>query len=119
MHDYLLLLHESPEDFAHYSPEEMQQIIMEYRDWYTKLAAADRVRGSNKLMDEPGKILRMDQGKLLVTDGPYSETKELIGGYFVISAASYEEAVEISRECPHLKYGGRIEVRQVDAMPQE
>lgn len=114
MHEYLLLLHESPADFQDFSPEEMQRIIMEYREWYTKLAAADRVRGSNKLADEPGKVLRLDGDKLLVTDGPYSETKELIGGYFIIAAASYEEAVELSRDCPHLTYGGRIELRQVE-----
>ena len=47
------------------------------------------------------------------TDGPYSETKEVLGGYYTIEAASYEEAVSRALEHPHLEYGGTIEVRQV------
>ena len=62
------------------------------------------------------------------TDGPsrgrrrqgpgraYSETKEIVGGYFQIRAASYEEAVEIAEGCPHLEFGGSIEIREIDAV---
>jgi len=46
--------------------------------------------------------------------GLYSETKEVLGGYYIIEAASYDQAIERSRDCPHLEYGGTIEVRQVD-----
>jgi hypothetical protein len=52
----------------------------------------------------------------LVIDGPYSETKEIIGGYYVIEAPDYAGAVELLRDCPHLSYG-KIEVRQHDEMP--
>ncbi len=48
------------------------------------------------------------------TDGPFAEAKEVIGGIFTIDADSYDEAVEISKDCPHLKYGGWIEVREVE-----
>jgi hypothetical protein len=51
-----------------------------------------------------------------VTDGPYSEAAEVLGGYFAIEAASYDEAVEIARTCPHLTGGQWIEVRQVDSI---
>ena len=56
----------------------------------------------------------MRDGQVRVTDGPYAEVKEVVGGYFLIRASSYDVAVEIARTCPHLRYGGRIEVRQVD-----
>ena len=51
----------------------------------------------------------------MVTDGPYSETKEWLGGYYMIEVPNYEAAVEVSRGCPHLEYGGTIELREVDA----
>ena len=51
---------------------------------------------------------------LRVTDGPFAEAKEVIGGYFTIEAADYNEAVEICSDCPHLTYGGRIELREVE-----
>ena len=50
---------------------------------------------------------------IIVTDGPYSETKELVGGYYVIEAADYAEAIEIAKTSPHLRFGGRIEVREI------
>ena len=49
-------------------------------------------------------------------DGPYSEAKEVMGGFFVIEAADYDEAVKISSDCPHLRAGRRIELRQVDPL---
>jgi hypothetical protein len=49
-----------------------------------------------------------------VTDGPYSESKEILGGFYIIEATDYAQALERSQDCPHLGYGGTIEVRQVD-----
>jgi hypothetical protein len=49
-------------------------------------------------------------------DGPYAEAKEVVGGYYQIEAESYAEAIELCEDHPHLKYGGRIEVREVDRM---
>ncbi len=60
--------------------------------------------------------MRGKNGQVRVTDGPYSETKEVLGGYYTIEAASYEQALDRARDCPHLEYGGTIEVRQVDEM---
>ena len=60
--------------------------------------------------------LRRQDGELRVLDGPFSETKEIIGGYFAIQAEDYDEAVRLAEGCPHLDYGGLIELRQVDAL---
>jgi hypothetical protein len=57
--------------------------------------------------------MRSQDGHPRATDGPYSETKEVLGGYYTIEAASYEEAVLRANDHPHLEYGGTIEVRQV------
>jgi hypothetical protein len=81
--------------------------------WGNQARQAGFLVGSNKLVDDGGKIMR---GKTLVTDGPYSETKELLGGYYLIEAANYDEAVRRSKDHPHLEHG-TIEVREVEKLP--
>jgi hypothetical protein len=74
------------------------------------------MRGGEKLTGDGGRRLRLQGGKVSVTDGPYSEAAEVLGGYFAIEAADYDEAVAIARTCPHLTGDQWIEVRQIDAM---
>jgi hypothetical protein len=114
MPQYILLLHETPSDFSNVSAEEMQQIIGEYVAWRRKIETEGKYAGSNKLRDDGGRLISMRNGMARVVDGPYAEAKEVMGGYFIISAANYDEAVETSKGCPHLKYGGWIEVREIE-----
>ncbi len=114
MSQFILLLHETPSDFSNVSAEEMQQIVGEYVAWRRKIESEGRYAGSNKLKDEGGRHVSSRNGQVRVVDGPYAEAKEVMGGYFVVNAANYDEAVEISKGCPHLKYGGWIEVREIE-----
>ena len=116
MAKYMLLLHDNPASFADVSPEQMQKVIEKYMAWGNRLRQAGLMHAGDKLTDEPGKVVRRREGQVRVTDGPYSETKEVLGGYYIIEAASYDQAIERSRDCPHLEYGGTIEVRQVDML---
>ena len=116
MPNYMLLLHEQPMDYSQFSPEQIEAVIGEYIAWRKKIEADGKYVGSDKLKDEGGRHLVGTNGDFRVTDGPYAEAKEVIGGYYTISANDYEEAVEISRSCPHLKYGGRIELREVESL---
>ncbi len=93
------------------SPAEMQEVIERYSAWAAKLAAEGRMAGGNKLKDGTARHLT----KLGVIDGPFPETKEIIGGYFLIEAANYDEAAAIAQSCPHLDFG-RIEIREVDVV---
>src|SRR5262245_6557080 len=102
MAKYLLLLYDNPAAYANVSPEEMQKVIEKYMAWGDKLRKAGLVHGSNKLTEEPGKVMRRKDAQVRVTDGPYSETKEILGGYYLIEAADYDQAVELARDCPHL-----------------
>jgi len=111
---YMLLLHDNPASFADVSPEQMQKVIEKYIAWGNRLREAGVMHAGDKLTGEPGKVLRSNNGNVRITDGPYSETKEVLGGYYIIEASSYEQAIDRSRDCPHLQYGGTIEVRQVD-----
>lgn len=114
MPGYLLLLHEKPSDFSNLSPDAIQAVIAEYVEWSQKIAEQGKLVGGQKLKDEGGKHLSGFGDDFRATDGPFAEAKEVVGGIFTINAASYDEAVEVSKDCPHLKYGGRIEVREVE-----
>ena len=116
MPQFMLLLHESPSDFSKVSAEEMQKIIGEYIAWRRKIEAEGKFAGGEKLKDEGGRHVSMRNGMARVVDGPYTEAKEVMGGYFIIKASSYDEAVETSKDCPHLKYGGWIEVREIEQL---
>jgi hypothetical protein len=114
MENYILLLHQSTTARPEMSPDEIQAIIARYKAWGQKLREAGRFVGSNKLEDGTGRVLLGAGGKVRITDGPYAETKDVVSGYFVIAAGSYEEAVEMCRDCPHLELGfGAIEIRKV------
>lgn len=107
MSKFMLLLHNDPSGWAKLSPEEMQKAIEKYSAWRKK--AVD----SNRLTVDAGKIVRSQNGKPRVSDGPYSETKEILGGYYTIEAANYDDAVEKALTHPHVEYGGTVEIRQV------
>jgi hypothetical protein len=112
MANFMLFLHERT-IASDLSRDEATRMINEYSAWATKMRQEGRYVASDKLTDDPGKVLRTKGGKTVTTDGPYAETKEIVGGYFCIKAANYDEAVTIAQTCPHLKYGGEIEVRMV------
>lgn len=115
MAKFMLILHETPNDYRKLSPEEMQKLIEKYNAWAGKLGAAGKLAGGDKLKEDGGKIVSLKLAKVAVVDGPYSEAKEVVGGYFILEAANYAEAVELVRDCPHLPFG-RIEIREVDPM---
>jgi len=115
MPKFMLLLHDSPSQARRIAPGDMAKVLGEYRAWSEKLRAAGQYDDGNKLADDAGRIMRPGKdGGISVTDGPFAETKELLGGYYIVVAPDYDAAVEIARGSPHLKYGGRIEVRRVD-----
>jgi hypothetical protein len=116
MANFLLLLHQTPTSFRNLSPEEIQKILGSYIAWRESLVKQNKMRGGEKLTDDGGRRLRIQSGKVSVTDGPYSESQEILGGFFMIEAANYDEAVAIAQTCPHLVDGKWIEVRQVDAI---
>ena len=115
MTQFLLLLYSDPTEWLKMPTEEKQKWFGKYMAWGTQARQAGSLVGSNKLVDEAGKVLR---GQKAVTDGPYSETKEVLGGYYLIEAANYDDAVRRCKDHPHLEHGGTIEVRQIEVMPR-
>jgi hypothetical protein len=81
-----------------------------------ELAAKGKIRGGSPLHPETeGARVRLSAGKPSVTDGPFMETKEVIGGFFMIDCKDMKEAIAIAKRCPHIKVGF-VEVRQVIPM---
>ena len=115
MPQYLLLLHDDATGWAKLSADERKWWMEKYGAYREGLKAKKAWIGGQKLADEPGLILRGAGDDVRVTDGPYSETKEWLGGYFLVEAPTYRAAVELARDCPTLLHGGTIELREVDA----
>jgi hypothetical protein len=113
MAKFMMLLHNTPGVWNNLSPEQLQQKIARYQAWAQKIRSSGRHVSSEKLGEEGGKLLQSQGGRLAITDGPYSESKEVVGGYFLFRAADYDEAIELTRDCPFLE-DGTIVLRQTD-----
>ncbi len=95
------------------SPEEMQAMMKKWMDWIGGIAAQNKlVDRGNRLMSG-GNVVKANK---VVTDGPYTEIKELIGGYTLVKADSLAEATEMAHGCPILGIGGNVEVREINPM---
>lgn len=114
MNQYLLLLHENPADYTDLSPAEMESMIARYSAWAGEMAAKGLLVSGEKLTDDGGKILRRNKESVLVSDGPYAEAKDVIGGIFVIKADSDEQAQKLAEACAHLQGNNWIELRKIE-----
>src|SRR5436190_11230099 len=93
------------------SPEEIQTVMNQWRGWFDRLTEQGQAIAGNPLENE-GKIVSEKNGRV-VADGPFAESKEAIGGYFLLQVNSLDEAVAIAKDCPGLAYGAVVEVRPV------
>lgn len=112
MPKFVLLLRDLGANYPNMGPEQMQAIVQRYVAWRAKVQQDGRSITGHKLRDNEGKVVTGTGTGLKVTDGPYAEAREVMGGLFVIEAASYDEIVELCKDCPHLEFGS-IEIREV------
>ena len=112
MPQYMLALYDDPSGRKKLSPEEMQKAVEKYMAWGKR----PYVIQSKRLGTDLGRVLRTTNGKPRATDGPYSETKEVMGGIYLIEANDYDQAVESTIDHPHLEHGA-IELRQLYTQP--
>ena len=102
-----------PEDM---SPEQMQQIMQTWMNWIQGgVEAGWMIDGGDALTPE-GRVVQPD---LSVTDGPFAESKELVGGYSMVEAADFDAACEIAKSCPMPAAGGSVEVRMLANVGQQ
>ena len=112
---FMLLFREtSPETYAAMSTEQREQCVQNFYDWHDRLDASGKVEHAHPLFPT-GRVVSMPRSGKIV-DGPFSEAKEFVGGYFLIHVADIEEATRIAHDCPSLQHGMIVEVRPVAPM---
>ena len=108
MKEFMMLFRHDPSEYTEPSAEEIQAEIKKWKDWIGAIAAQGKFVGTNQLDSEGSKVLKPGN---VVTDGPYAEVKEILGGYIIVKAASMDEALEMGKGCPVLGHGGHVEIR--------
>jgi hypothetical protein len=109
--EYVLLIYGEEENWSNLPADEQEAMYEEYFALTRDLRAKDKLLASNELHSvTTATTVAVRNGEALVTDGPFAETKEVLGGYFVIDAESLDEAIEWAERIPTARTG-RIEIR--------
>jgi hypothetical protein len=110
---YMLLVYDTADAWPELTEEEMGAVYNEYaavsQNKATKHSA--QLKGT-----EEAKTVRIKDGQTLVTDGPFAETKEQLGGYYLVEAGSIAEATKLAEQIPSARFGGSVEVRPIVEM---
>ena len=93
------------------SPERMQQMMQKWMAWMKELGAKGHLKDQGHPLERTGKLVKGQ--KKVVTDGPYAETKDIVGGYTLIEARDLDQATELSKGCPIFENDGQVEVRPI------
>lgn len=95
------------------SPEQMQEMVKQWEDWQTKLESTGNFTDSILASNALGMEGRTINAAGTMSDGPYAEVKEHVGGYTVVQARDLAHATELAKDCPNLKIGGTVEIRDI------
>jgi hypothetical protein len=110
MSDYLYLYRGGDRER---SPEDMQQVMQRWINWLGDLKAKGFLKNSGEPLEQSGKTVR---NKTEISDGPYAEAKDLVGGFSIVTADSLQHAAELAEGCPIFEVGGVVEVRPIMEM---
>lgn len=113
---YMCLIY-SPADGPELSPEEQDKLFAAYGAFTEEVRASGKMVGGAPLQPiEDATTVRVRDGKRIVTDGPFAETKEWLGGYYIFECAGLDEALDLAAKIPGARYGS-IEVRPIMVIP--
>jgi hypothetical protein len=107
----LIFRNAGPDTHSHLTSAQKAAMTKKWNDWFEGLAAQGKVQHARPL-ELGGRVVSGPSGER-VTDGPYAEGKEIIGGYFFLTVADIDEATHIAKQCPGLSLGLTVEVRPV------
>ena len=96
------------------SPEQMQKTMEKWRAWFKQLGEQGYLKDIGHPLENSGKVVRGKDKS--VTDGPFAEAKDVVGGFTLIQASDVEQAMELSKSCPILEFGGSVEVRPIQVL---
>jgi len=111
---YLYRMAEAARQDAMGTPERAQQNMQKWMAWMRDLDARGHLKDRGQPLERAGKVVKGQQKT--VSDGPYAETKDLVGGFTIVEARDIDQAVDLSRGCPILDGGGSVEIRPVMKM---
>jgi hypothetical protein len=107
---YVLLIYDDPKQWQDIGPKEMESLYGEYM----AVSQLPNTTGGAQLQPtETARSVRVKNGETIVTDGPFAETKEYLGGFYLVEADSPAEAAEIAARIPSARLGGTVEIRPV------
>jgi hypothetical protein len=116
---YLLLIYESEKDWSSIPKEEAVKLFGEYRTFTQSIAQSGHYKGGNPLQPtNTATTVRLRGGKRETTDGPFAETREQLGGYYLVDAKDLDEAITLAERIPAARTGS-IEVRPIMPMPSQ
>lgn len=113
MKEFLLVFRSDVAPATELSPEQMQNTMKPWQDWMESLAAQNKLSNSGSPLGAEGRVIKPGN---VITNGPFVELKEAIGGYTIVHANDIDEAAELSKGCPILSVGGNVEVRPIIPM---
>ena len=114
MKEFLLLFRSDDAERNHLSPEQMQENMQHWQQWIGGIAQKEQLVGAQPL-EASGKVMRGTAKK--ITDGPFMESKEVLGGYVLVKVKDMDEAIKISEGCPILQMkSGTVEIREIGTM---
>jgi hypothetical protein len=93
------------------SPQDAQQVMQKWMAWFQELSRNGHIKDRGQPLEPTGKVVKGNQKT--VTDGPFAEAKDLVGGYTLIEAEDLADAAELSKGCPIFERNGFVEVRPV------
>jgi hypothetical protein len=116
MAKFLFVYRGSGEAEAKMTPDEMQQMMQKWGQWIGEAMAKGWMIAPGDALTMEGRVV---DAKKVVTDGPFVESKEIVGGYSIVQADTIDAAAELAKGCPGLLYGGKVEVRALAGLAEQ
>jgi hypothetical protein len=108
--EFALLFRQPSFDYSSISADEMAALTKKWADWATGIARDGHLVNNGIRLDPSGKVLKAGG---LVTEGPFVETREILGSFVIIKAPSMDDAITLAHGCPVLERGGSVEIRPI------
>lgn len=109
MKEFMLLFRNAPTGENRPSPSQMQELMQKWDNWLKSIAEKGKLVSGSRLGPE-GRVLKPGN---VITDGPYAEVKEILGGLITVKTETFDDAFELAHGCPILTVGGYVEVREI------
>ena len=110
MKEFVLLFRQPDYDYSKATPEKMKALHKKWQEWGEAIAEQGKLANNGPRLTMEGKVLKPGG---VITDGPFVEIKEKLGGLIIVKAESLEEAITLAHGCPAIDEGGSVEIRPV------